>query len=179
MTAEVLARSLGLRRIGRSWRGACPVHGGSSFTVTERDDKILFCCWSGCDREAILTELRSRGLWPEPYDHRGMTAAERRQRAQQRSRDLKDGRAAGWWRISATVLAEVVLEDLDPWDLRRMRLTRLLGVLRNGLCCLSVFRRWREAEPELTACMIAAGRAVERRQQTWLAEFVAGLEVDP
>ena len=65
MTAESLAHGLGLKRQGRTWRGPCPVHGGSSFTVSEKDGNVLFYCWSGCDRGDILSDLRRRGLWPE------------------------------------------------------------------------------------------------------------------
>ncbi len=64
MTAEVIAEALGLKRSGHTWRGPCPLHGGTSFTLSEgRDGRPLWTCWSGCDRADILEELRSRGLW--------------------------------------------------------------------------------------------------------------------
>ena len=53
-SAETIARALGLKRTGRTWRGACPIHGGSSFTVSEKDGKTVFYCWSGCDRGGHL-----------------------------------------------------------------------------------------------------------------------------
>ena len=39
--AAEVARILGLRRTGRTWRGACPVHGGTSFTLAEKAGKVL------------------------------------------------------------------------------------------------------------------------------------------
>lgn len=98
MTAPFIAAGLGLRRIGRTWRGACPVHGGSSFTLSEREGTPVWTCWSGCDRTAILSELRTRGLWPErplwtPEERR--TWARRRAAAEglvQRVQDWQHGK---------------------------------------------------------------------------------------
>lgn len=64
-SAEVIAAGYNLKnKSGNTWRGACPVHGGSSFEVTEKRGKVLFHCWAGCGQKAILAVLRRDGYWP-------------------------------------------------------------------------------------------------------------------
>jgi putative DNA primase/helicase len=64
MTAEEIAVALGdALRMGRAWRCRCPLHGGHSLDVRDGDaGRILATCWGGCDRLAVLTELRRMGL---------------------------------------------------------------------------------------------------------------------
>lgn len=83
MTAEQIAKALGARRIGHGWRGPCPIHGGSSFTLEEKEGKILFHCWAGCDRKELLAQLRRLGLWPE-RERRDFTLQERQAYARAR-----------------------------------------------------------------------------------------------
>ena len=123
MTADTIARALQLRRVGQVWRGPCPLHGGASFTVTERDGRVLLYCWSGCPQDDLLGELRRRGLWPE-RERKEFSAAERREygrklRSAEReaeallewARDLSQWmalesvRAWFWFRVSRRVLA--------------------------------------------------------------------------
>ncbi|MBA3976405.1 MAG: hypothetical protein C0504_19535 [Candidatus Solibacter sp.] len=122
MTADTIAKALRLRRVGQVWRGPCPLHGGKSFTVTERDGRVLLYCWSGCSQGDLLGELRRRGLWPE-RERKTFSAAERRDygrklRSAEReaeallvwTRDLSDWmalesiRAWFWFRLSRRVL---------------------------------------------------------------------------
>jgi putative DNA primase/helicase len=64
MTADAIARALGdAQREGRGWRCRCPLHGGRSLTLCDgHDGRVLFTCWGGCDRLAVLAELRRSGL---------------------------------------------------------------------------------------------------------------------
>ena len=64
MTAANIAAALGdARREGRAWRCRCPLHGGRSLIVRDGDGGcVLVTCWGGCDRLAVLTELRRLDL---------------------------------------------------------------------------------------------------------------------
>ena len=67
MSAAEIAAAFKLRRSGRQWRGPCPVHGGTKdpFALTEGiDGALLVFCHAGCERVAILAEIRRRaGQW--------------------------------------------------------------------------------------------------------------------
>src|SRR5438309_11321669 len=70
VTAAAIAAALGdARSEGRSWRCRCPVHHGTSLSLTNgRGGRLLVKCWHGCHATAILTELEKRGLltkWQE------------------------------------------------------------------------------------------------------------------
>jgi len=81
MTAAELAKALGGKREGRSWRCPCPKHGGRSLIVTERAGKTLFNCKAGCDQDAVLEALRDLGLFGKAHIDRVRVAeAERRKR---------------------------------------------------------------------------------------------------
>lgn len=45
----------------------CPAHHDTtpSLSVTERDDRLLVKCFGGCSQDAVIAELKRRGLWPE------------------------------------------------------------------------------------------------------------------
>jgi hypothetical protein len=164
MTAESIARGLDLKRTGRTWRGPCPLHGGTSFTVTERDGVPLWTCWSGCDRAAILSELRRRGLWPEK-ERRAFTAEEKREYGRRRLRARTMARAAGRWLTERLVDLDeekraATTDGFDVFTLQaaaseHYRLSRLdeAGVLREWLAA-------RAAEPEGT-------REIELRGERW------------
>jgi putative DNA primase/helicase len=64
MNARAIAAALGdARRAGRAWRCRCPLHGGRSLVLRDGDGgRVLVTCWAGCDRLAVLAELRHRGL---------------------------------------------------------------------------------------------------------------------
>jgi putative DNA primase/helicase len=62
MTAAEVAARLDGRREGRVWRYRCPLHGGHSLVVSDGRAGLLATCWSGCDRLAVLAELRRLGL---------------------------------------------------------------------------------------------------------------------
>lgn len=64
MTAAEIAAALGeARGEGRGWRCRCPLHGGRTLVVRDsHTGRVLVTCWSGCDRLAVLAELRRRGF---------------------------------------------------------------------------------------------------------------------
>jgi hypothetical protein len=72
MNAADIAAALGsIHREGRAWRCRCPLHGGRSLVLRDGDQgQLLVTCWGGCDRLAVLTELRSRGLLANRTDYR-------------------------------------------------------------------------------------------------------------
>jgi putative DNA primase/helicase len=72
MNAADIAAALGdPRREGRAWRCRCPLHGGHSLIVRDGDQgRVLATCWGGCDRLAVLTELRRCRLLGGDDHHR-------------------------------------------------------------------------------------------------------------
>jgi putative DNA primase/helicase len=71
MTPAELAAALGkARREGREWRCLCPAHDdhNPSLSVTEKDGKLVFFCFAGCDNPAVAAALRARGLWTNGHD---------------------------------------------------------------------------------------------------------------
>lgn len=91
-----LAENLGLKKTGRGWRGECPVHGGSSFTLNEINGRPVWKCWTGCTQSDVLIELRRRGLWPE-YQRREWTAKQKRDYAKARLEAARVARLASVW----------------------------------------------------------------------------------
>jgi hypothetical protein len=173
VTAEQIARALHGRRSGRGWMALCPAHKDRrpSFSITERNGKVLVNCRSGCTQNSVIAALRSRGLWPE-RERRTWTLAERRDYVRYRA----DLRSATWWGRAATALAEEVLEALDAWHPEREQLTRLLAICRGGGPLLvSQYRSWTIAAPELTAAMVRAGRNADARLQRMLASCATEL----
>jgi len=52
------------------WRGSngmarCPAHDdhNPSLSITEKDGRVLVKCFAGCAQDAVITALKSRGLW--------------------------------------------------------------------------------------------------------------------
>jgi putative DNA primase/helicase len=65
--ADVAAALGDARREGRVWRCRCPLHGGRSLVVRDGDGgRLLVTCWGGCDRLAVIAELRRIGLFGLP-----------------------------------------------------------------------------------------------------------------
>ena len=69
MTASDLASALEGKREGREWRCRCPIHGGRSLSVTERDGRLLLTCRAGCSQADVIKALRDEGLWGTQSDH--------------------------------------------------------------------------------------------------------------
>lgn len=63
MTPQGVAEALEGKREGHEWRCRCPVHGGRSLSVTERDGRLLVTCRAGCLQNEVIKALRELGLW--------------------------------------------------------------------------------------------------------------------
>jgi hypothetical protein len=65
MIAAELAKALGGRRVGRGWSARCPAHDDQNPSLAIRDaaGKPLIRCHAGCSQQAVLSALKSRGLW--------------------------------------------------------------------------------------------------------------------
>ena len=63
MTPQGLANALEGRREGQEWRCRCPVHGGRSLSVTEKDGRLLLVCRAGCPQGEVISKLKRLGLW--------------------------------------------------------------------------------------------------------------------
>lgn len=123
-----------------------------------------------CSRQDALKWLAD--YYNLPLDNHQVTPEERQERAAQRERDLDDGRAAGYFSIAAAALAEESLEQMAAFDLRRKLLTDVMRTCQTESGLLSEFRAWRQAEPDLTTALVAAGMAAERRAQVNAAQVL-------
>ena len=69
LSAERIANALDKpRRIGADrYLACCPAHDDNSpsFSITQKADRVLFYCFTGCSQDEVIDALRSRGLWPE------------------------------------------------------------------------------------------------------------------
>ncbi len=63
MIAPELAACLEGKKEGREWRCRCPVHGGKSLSVAEKNGRILLTCRAGCSQEEVIAALRAMDLW--------------------------------------------------------------------------------------------------------------------
>jgi hypothetical protein len=81
---------------------------------------------------------------------------------------------ATWWKISAELLAEWILEELPGNSPKRRGPTSLLATIRlgDGAALVNEYRDWRRREPQLTTAMAQAGRRSDARVQRRLAEWI-------
>lgn len=120
VSAATIAEALGLRRVGRDYRGGCPLCGGDSrFTLTEKDGRLLWKCWAGCDQSALTAELRARALYPE-RERRQFTEAERKDYGRRRRAAEAEARQLLAWR--GELLDWLACESASTWA--RYRLLR-------------------------------------------------------
>ncbi len=65
MTAEIIARALGGRKVGQGWTARCPAHDDRVPSLSIRDDggKVLVRCHAGCEQRDVIAILKERGLW--------------------------------------------------------------------------------------------------------------------
>ena len=118
LDAAAIAHTLGLRRAGRTFTGACPACGyPSGFTVEDKDGTTLICCHAGgCSQSEAIGALRSLGLWEGVNDPDWTPKPPPRRPAE--STDDKTARALAIWR--QTVPAD---ETLVETYLRSRRIT--------------------------------------------------------
>ena len=90
MSARTIARALGGRRVGTTWKARCPAHEDRepSLSIKDGDDgRVLVRCHAGCDQERVIATLRSRGLWTENGPRRFILPAPRAAATSQPDRD--------------------------------------------------------------------------------------------
>jgi hypothetical protein len=75
--AKSIATTLGLRRSGATYTGACPsCRYAGAFSVRDVDDRALFRCHVGCEQADVIGALRRAGAWggDAPNDRRPFPA---------------------------------------------------------------------------------------------------------
>jgi hypothetical protein len=95
---KLLDQSNGVRQNGDGWMAFCPAHEDKknrSFSIHERDGKILVHCFTGCSFESILSALRidARELFEDgasqPHRRHHEQAEEPEQRFERTDEDVK------------------------------------------------------------------------------------------
>ena len=184
------ARVPDLLQRGKQWRGRCPIHRGRGYNFSVNPESGLWRCWSRCGRggDTIALEIALTGdSWREAVAtvegiigrvllSQPTTRAERRVLAERQERKQRQIRAAEFFRIAATSMAEHVLDDLPEAVPERFGPTQLLLSLRSadGAALLKVYNDYRAREPRLAAVLVFAGERAWQRMCTRLARFVAG-----
>ncbi|PLW69446.1 CHC2 zinc finger domain-containing protein [Pseudohalioglobus lutimaris] len=78
LSAEQICNALpkGRRIRGDQYKACCPAHDDNSpsLSITQKSDRVLLKCWSGCSQEEVLGALQGRGLWPKPREKSGSAA---------------------------------------------------------------------------------------------------------
>lgn len=74
LSAEIIAFALdkGRRIRADEYTACCPAHQdrSPSFSISQKADRVLLKCWSGCSQGEVLDALRARGLWPKEREQR-------------------------------------------------------------------------------------------------------------
>lgn len=68
MTAELIAKALGGRKIGSGWLARCPTHDDRTPSLSLRDTsdgKVLVRCHAGCNQDQVIAYLKASHLWPQ------------------------------------------------------------------------------------------------------------------
>ena len=76
-TAADIGRGLGGAKKGGEWLCRCPAHEDHdpSLAIIEKSGKVLLTCRAGCSNDAVIEQLRHRGLWSEPSAERSRIIA--------------------------------------------------------------------------------------------------------
>ena len=102
--AEAIAQALGGHKVGSIWMARCPAHDDRkpSLSVDEaRDGKVLVCCHTGCEQDAVIFALRARGLWERRRSRATSRGTDAAQSADHDSVALRRMETAlGMWRAS-------------------------------------------------------------------------------
>jgi hypothetical protein len=100
MSAATIAQALGAAyKSGSWWRARCPVHGSNGATLALRDagSGLWVRCFARCSRDAILAELRRRGLFNGTGAKPDPETAERQREANARDRSRRIAAARWIW----------------------------------------------------------------------------------
>ena len=177
-------------RAGR-WRGPCPLHGGTGDNFILDLAKGLWFCFTKCGRggglidfemslnrtdfRTALVAINSLLGRPMPEQVR-LTRDEREISLQARERQRQELSEAFFFADAATLVAEAVLEELDPCHDERTFETRLIEDMRRD--ARAVYRDWHRRWPIMTAALVNIGRRHDRRLQESLCGFVESVEGD-
>jgi hypothetical protein len=147
MSARAIAAALGsARREGRGWRCRCPLHGGVSLALADgADARLLVTCWAGCDRRAVLSELRRLGLLDgaaaapllaETIALRRREAEERRRRTIAIARDIWTGATADTGLVLRYLASRGITIALPPTLRLHPALRHSYGIQRPAMIAL-------------------------------------------
>ena len=178
---------------GRWWRGACPVHSGKgdSFSVAPETGRYR-CFKCGANGDVVDLEMRLAGArFPQArnsvFGTIGRPVPQTRERSpeetylwiEQQQRAQRDQRDADHWLHAVNTYGEAALEVMASDDPAREHISRLLSDLRQHFGQhLTEYQAWRVRNPELSAGLVAAGKASEDRIQSMLARFVMAGKTD-
>jgi hypothetical protein len=127
MDAQTIAEALNGKRYGKGYRSACPVCGGSDkstkFTMTDTGDRTLIYCFSGCSFIELVTELRSRGLWPD-------STPEQKQEWLRKQAHVKAGEASIYQMVAESAIENG--ETLSRRERRKLFVARKIVEAANG-----------------------------------------------
>ena len=78
-TAADIGRGLGGAKKGGEWLCRCPAHEDHdpSLAIIEKSGKVLLTCRAGCSNDAVIEQLRHRGLLFLPRSGRCATLSGR------------------------------------------------------------------------------------------------------
>lgn len=173
MTAETIARALGLRRSGHDYVGACPVcNYKTGFSLTERNGKLLVhCAVSGCTFEQIREALTQRGFWPRHEPERKRESADNGERARKLWNRGSLLFAGGGWSVAVDYLRNrgIDLDALLP--------NNICGVLRFVPDC---YHRTKVKVPAMLALVEHQVHGPMAVHRTWLKPDGSGkADLDP
>lgn len=123
MGAADLALALGGRRVGAGWMARCPVHDDRtpSLSIRATDSiKVLVHCHAGCGQEHVISALRGRGLWSEPWRRSLVTTVTPKPFGGRGGFDAvhRTDRALAIWRSATAASASLVATYLASRGLR-------------------------------------------------------------
>lgn len=191
VSAYCRARLPKLAQRGRQWRGACPLHQGKRFSFSVNPETGCWYCFAECGRggdllalEMALTgaDFRSAlaavcAIVGRPMPERArMTRGEWHAAQEAQKREQQDALEALYSADAAAMMAESILEELDPWNKERAVHTRLIEGLRKD--ARAVYRDWRHRDPPMASALVEAGRRLDLRLQTRLLHFVQKMAVE-
>lgn len=123
--------SLEGKREGRAYRCRCPVHGGRSLMVTEKQGRPVWHCMAGCSPRSVIAELVEMGLWEQKGERHGPPSGYALHEARldvvkavfARNLDKAAGAQPRPWPSNAMADAAAILrrsEDRDDWLLAKI-----------------------------------------------------------
>ena len=169
-------------------RLACPLHGGKNHSFLLDLNTGHWHCFSDCGRggsvfdfEMTLTGADFKtamaavyAIVGRPMSERARMTREQWRAAQQTiERTERERNEAAYFAAAALIMAELVLENLLPWDTERAIHTKLVEDLRSD--AIAVYRDWRDRNPKTAAARVDAGHRHHRRLQKSCLRFVESM----